>query len=62
MKSAKKELLTLKTETIRVLDREQLVAVQGGAEAASWGNSVYICVSNNGGGRSCSVCPGAAGA
>jgi hypothetical protein len=52
----KKQKLNLNRETLVTLDRAQLAAIQGGADI-----SRSICISNNGGGRSCSWCPGPRG-
>jgi hypothetical protein len=51
--TVKKHKLSLNRETLVTLDRAQLTAVHGGGDV-----SRSICISNNGGGRSCTWCPG----
>jgi len=50
----KKQKLSLKRETLVTLDLTQLAAVNGGDDI-----SRSICISNNGSGRSCTICWGA---
>ena len=55
MKKTNKTKLALNRETLATLDPVALTDVNGGAGTIT---SVYICVSNATGGRSCSYCPG----
>jgi len=52
----KKQKLNLKRETLVTLDVAQLSAVNGGDDI-----SRSICISNNGSGRSCTICWGHGG-